>query len=280
MTEPWWQGRMLAVDLETTCPDPEEARIVTATVVAVGGGEPTDEVSLIVDPQVEIPEEATAIHGVSTEKARAEGVHPQQALGTIMGALAPAAGGVLPLIAANARFDLTVIDRELRRWGMPDLFERLPFVVVDPFVIDKRLDRYRKSYPNGHTPESAKAAGIPSSRTLEGMCRHYRVTLDGAHDAAFDAIAAARLVYRLASSGQVIRRVRTGADVAEKQELEREWAEVRVDVVKLHEAQTRWALEERARFAEYKRSNGEPDVAAQVEAEVGWPVLEPRAVTA
>ena len=40
MTTPWWKGRLCGFDLETTHPNPEEARIVQACVVRVGAGDP------------------------------------------------------------------------------------------------------------------------------------------------------------------------------------------------------------------------------------------------
>src|SRR4051794_9834287 len=69
----WWEGRLVAFDIETTGLDVEEARIVTATVAAVGGGAATEIVTLMADPGIPIPEEASAVHGVTTERARAEG---------------------------------------------------------------------------------------------------------------------------------------------------------------------------------------------------------------
>jgi DNA polymerase-3 subunit epsilon len=53
--------------------------------------------------------------------------------------------------------------------------------VIDPLVIDRRFDRYRRG-----------------SRKLDAMCAHYGVALDGAHDAGHDAVAAARLAWKQA----------------------------------------------------------------------------------
>ncbi len=76
----------------------------------------------------------------------------------------------------NAPFDLTLLDRELRRHRASSLarwFERTPLLVLDPRVLDKHLDRYRKG-----------------RRTLADLCAHYEVELEEAHDAAADAAAA------------------------------------------------------------------------------------------
>jgi DNA polymerase III subunit epsilon len=290
----WWDGPLVGLDLETTAPSPEEARIVTAALVTVGplvhtDGSMTPELTpegvrvprdvqrrtWLADPGVPIPEEATAVHGVTTEHAREHGQPIHDIVPELMAAIADAPAGA-PLIVFNARYDLTVLDREVRRQtdhGMAELANVIR-PVVDPFVLDKHLDRYRKSYPHGHDAESAKAAGIPSSRTLAGMCAHYRVTLDGAHDAAFDALAAVRLAWRICSSADVVRRTRNAREAHELDAMRDEWQEMRGDLEALHEFQRRLALEERERFAEYKASIGEHDEAARIRAEVGWPVLE------
>jgi DNA polymerase III subunit epsilon len=295
----WWDGPLVGLDLETTAPSPEEARIVTAALVTVGplvhtDGSMTPELTpegvrvprdvqrrtWLADPGVPIPEEATAVHGVTTEHAREHGRPIHDVVLELVAALNAAPDGA-PLVVFNAPYDLTVLDREFRRHAagaqrgglamMPGL---AGLRVVDPFVLDKHLDRYRKSYPHGHDAESAKAAGIPSSRTLAGMCAHYRVTLDGAHDAAFDALAAVRLAWRICSSAHVVRRARNPAERAELVELRAEWARVRGDLGALHDYQHALAILERERFAEYKASIGEHDEAARIRAEVGWPVLE------
>lgn len=282
----WWHGPLVGLDLETTAADPQEARIVTAALVVVhphgdGWERPVDRATWLADPGVAIPEEATAVHGVTTERAQAEGRRASDVVREVFAALADATADGEPLVVYNARYDLTVLARECARHApvlvSPQLREPLleRVRVVDPFVLDKHLDRYRKSYPPGHDAESAKAAGVPSSRTLEGMCWHYCATLDGAHDAAFDALAAVRLAWRMCSRSGVVRRVRNARDAHELAAMRDEWQEVREDLDALHEFQRRLALEERERFAEYKASIGEHDEAARIRAEVGWPVLEP-----
>lgn len=86
-----------------------------------------------------------------------------------------------PLCVFNAPFDLSLLEAELRRHHQRDL--EVAGVVVDPRCIDKHLDRYRKG-----------------KRTLGDLCTHYRVRLDDAHDSAGDALACARLAWRLAKA--------------------------------------------------------------------------------
>ncbi|MGH2899874.1 MAG: exonuclease domain-containing protein, partial [Solirubrobacteraceae bacterium] len=248
MSGEWWRGRLVGFDLETTSPLPEEARIVSASIALCGGGEPTELRSWLVDPGVEIPAEATAVHGISTERARAEGRPAPEAIEEICRALIAAPAG--PLVIFNARYDLTVLDRMLRRLGLGAVSDFGRWV-VDPAVIDKWLDRYRKSYPRGVTPEQAAERGIPSSRTLGGMCRHYGAELDQAHDAGADAVAAARLAFVIAARGQVVRRVRNAEEGRERAMLRKRWDAVKDDLQLLHALQVELAIAERARFAEY-----------------------------
>ncbi|WP_367139782.1 MULTISPECIES: 3'-5' exonuclease [Streptomyces] len=178
----WHLGRLAGFDLETTSPDPKTARIVTACVVQCGGERPVQSANWLsdVDGQ-EIPAEAAEIHGVTTERARAEGADLRQVVDEVLAALAQVVLSGIPVVAMNARYDLTVLDREARRYGMTPLTDHVgkDLRVIDPFVLDKRADRYRKG-----------------SRKLTDLCEHYKVPLDGAHSADADAIAACRVAWR------------------------------------------------------------------------------------
>jgi DNA polymerase III epsilon subunit-like protein len=184
----------------------------------------------------------------------------------------------------NARFDLTIIDRRARQHGVDlgDLWSTIR--VADPRPIDSILDKYRRSYPYGHDAETAKVAGIPSTRTLAGLCGVYGVELGQAHDAAADALAAARILYVMASRGEVKRKRWD----AEGYWAKARWAEARGDLDALHALQCEYVEQDRPRFAEYKRrqaveldavgdTEGSAAAAAmadRIAAEVGWPVLE------
>ena len=77
------------------------------------------------------------------------------------------------LVVFNACYDLTI----LRRWD-PSFDILGP--VVDPYVVDRAVDPYRKG-----------------KRTLEALCGLHGVRLDNAHDASADALAAARLAGKM-----------------------------------------------------------------------------------
>ena len=183
MSLPWWQRRLCALDTETTAPDPETARIVQAAIAHVGGGAPAETRTWLVDPGVEIPAEAAAIHGITTERARAEGQPAHVAVPQFIAAMVDAVRAGELLVIMNAPYDLTVIAREAVRHGVVvEAHENA--VVIDPKVLDKMADAYVGFHRTG-------------SRKLSDLCAHYDAKIEGAHDAAHDAIAAARVAYRI-----------------------------------------------------------------------------------
>jgi DNA polymerase III subunit epsilon len=71
----WHRETPVGFDLETRGTEPLEARIVTAAVVGVvgGEGEPVRQRTWPADPGIRIPAQASAIHGISSERTAAEG---------------------------------------------------------------------------------------------------------------------------------------------------------------------------------------------------------------
>ena len=177
----WYEGPLASFDTETTGVDVERDRIVTAAlVVQERPGGPVLRREWAADPGLPIPAGATAVHGLTDAWAREHGRPAAAVVEEIARALAGSARLGLPLVVMNAPYDLTLLDRELRRHrGSPlaPYTAGAPLLVVDPRVLDKHLDRYRKG-----------------RRTLTDLCAHYGVELDAAHDAAADATAALALV--------------------------------------------------------------------------------------
>ncbi len=171
----WARGPFLGFDTETTGVDARRDRIVTAALV-LRDARGTRQRTWLIDPGVEIPVAASEIHGVTTAHARAEGAHPRTALDELATELAWAIGSGIPVVAYNASFDVTLLEHELVRWGLPTLADRLgraPAPVLDPLVLDRALDRHR-----------------PGKRKLGDLCRHYRVeTTDRLHTAEVDVLA-------------------------------------------------------------------------------------------
>lgn len=170
--------RKAGFDTETTGPNPETARIVTAALVVRGGRRPDQVFTWLINPGVPIPDEAAAIHGVTTERAQADGQDPKVALDDIASRLTAALTYGMPVVAFNLAFDWTVLDRDLRRNDLPTMDERLagrPPALVDPHVIDKQVIPRRKG------------SGM---RKLQPTAEVYGVTLDDWHTAEADALAA------------------------------------------------------------------------------------------
>jgi DNA polymerase-3 subunit epsilon len=245
---PWHDGRLVALDTETTGVDMEEARIVTAAIAVCGGGLETQTLTLLADPGVEIPDEASAVHGVTTERARAEGKPAASVISAVVNTLRAYTAGGNPIVGMNLRFDLTILDREARRHGIPPL---APTRVVDVLILDKHLHRYRKG-----------------SRKLDALALHYGAELDTAHDAAADAIAAARVAWCIGKRGEVVRRRRNKEEAIEYHLLKKEWEAVRHDIDLLHAAQVRWAGEQAESLEAYFRSKGKDE-----RVERDWPVI-------
>ena len=177
----WWQEPLATLDTETTGVDPEQDRIVTAVLdVYDATGTQVESLSLLLDPGIEIPQAATAVHGITTDKARADGVDPVTGLSMLSVALQDVWERAIPLVVYNAPYDLTLIDRELRRHLHTPLILAGP--VIDPLVIDKQVDRY------------VRGAG---QRQLGPTCARYGVQITDWHTAEADAYAAQAVARRM-----------------------------------------------------------------------------------
>ncbi|MFF8615000.1 3'-5' exonuclease [Streptomyces sp. NPDC015350] len=181
----WYEGPLAAFDTETTGVDVEGDRIVSAALVVqdVAGGR-MRVTRWLVNPGIPVPPGAIEIHGLTDDHLQRNGRWPAPVVEEIGRALAEQSAAGRPLVVMNAPFDLTLLDRELKRHRASSLAQYLqnaPLCVLDPRVLDKHLDRYRKG-----------------RRTLTDLCELYGVVLDGAHDAAADAAAALELVRAVA----------------------------------------------------------------------------------
>ena len=198
-------GRLGVFDLETTGVDVDTSRIVSACIAVIDDdGEVVDRWDWLADPGIEIPEGASAVHGITTERARALGRPAVQVVAEIAQTLR-----VLFSLGGDA-----VHSRECRRHQLRPLEVTSP--VIDPLVLDKAMDRYRKG-----------------KRTLEVTAERYGVPLDDAHDAGSDAIAAGRVAQALLRAYP---------------------EELGVPTADLHGRQEVWYAEQAASFQEYIRS--------------------------
>lgn len=178
----WADGPLAPFDLESTGKDPLTARIVTATVIRIRPGSTPEVTNWLSDVDGEdIPEEAAAVHGVSTEHARANGRPQKEVVQEVRAALDVAWSLDIPVVGMNLAYDLTLMAAECDRLGLSPFTVTGP--VVDSLVMDRGVDRFRRG-----------------SRKLIDMCAHYGVPLseEDAHSADADALAAARVAFKIA----------------------------------------------------------------------------------
>jgi len=175
-----WIDRLVVFDLETTGVDPAAARIVTAYVgVLDATGTVLEERSWIVNPGIDIPEGSIAVHGITNERARAQGADASASVREIRDVIAGYLAQGLAVCAFNAAYDVSLLDAECRRHGHEPLVVK---PVIDPMVLDRRLDKFRRG-----------------KRTLTVATEVYGVELLDAHDASADAIAAGRVAQAMAA---------------------------------------------------------------------------------
>jgi DNA polymerase-3 subunit epsilon len=218
-----WSDTLAVFDLETTGIDVETSRIVTATVAVLDAeGAVQERVDWLVNPGIEIPAPATAVHGITTDQAIQDGRAPVECVAEIVATLRGHLDRGIPLVAYNAPYDLTLLNRESMRHGIPPLLSPAP--VIDPFVMDKALDRYRKG-----------------KRTLEVTSQFYGVILDGAHDSGADAVAAGRVAQAIAR---------------------KHGHSLPVTLAELHALQVGWCKEQAESFQEYMRRSRDPQFVA------------------
>jgi DNA polymerase-3 subunit epsilon len=222
---PEWAKTLAVFDTETTGIDPETTRIVSAHVsLLTESGESTDAQNWLIDCGIDIPESASQIHGITTERMRSEGTPAAESVQQIIEKLSGYLRQGTVVVAFNASYDFTILDREARRYGLTGLVNPRP--LVDPMVLDRQVDRYRKG-----------------KRTLDAATQLYGVELVNAHDASADAIAAGRVAQAIA----------------------RKYAtELAMPALDLHDLQVSWAHEQATRLAEWHRSQGRP-TSARVE---------------
>jgi DNA polymerase-3 subunit epsilon len=218
---PWFET-LGVFDLETTGIDTETSRIVSAYVGVVDAEGQPKGVSWLADPGVEIPAGASAVHGITTERAQSEGRPAVEVVAEIVAVLRALLDQGVPLVIYNAAYDLTLLNRECLRYEIEPLSDPTP--VVDPLVIDRAMDRYRKG-----------------KRTLEAAAEFYGVELMDAHDAEADAVAAGRVAQAIA---------RKYSDTLGD------------DVVMVHTNQVTWAADSASSFQEYMRRTKDPDFVA------------------
>ena len=213
----WPFGPLLGFDTETTGVNPSQDRLVTAALIrrterTIGGDRQQSVTTWLADPGVEIPEAASAVHGVTTERARAEGRPVAEVLAEVSDLLVTAMAAGTPVVAFNASYDLTLMEAELARHGLPTMRSRLGRElgpIADPLVLDRAVDRYRKG-----------------KRRLGDLCEVYGVQVDEAlHTAEVDVTATLDVLEALAIAHPQVSELGPEQLVAFQARAHRAWAE-------------------------------------------------------
>lgn len=166
----------VAFDLETTGLQVVRDRIVTATVV----GHPEVDIDVLMNPCMDIPSEATAVHGITTEYAARNGVDYADGLYALGNALTAAWRMGATVVGHNILgFDLPMLRMQERQVFGKFRTEFGP--ILDTY------GAYTRAYP-GHPAK------------LVDACAHLGIELDNAHDAHADAQAALDLAVMLITS--------------------------------------------------------------------------------
>jgi DNA polymerase-3 subunit epsilon len=202
----WTAGELLGFDLETTGLDRCNDVPVSYALVHVVEGIVVRSWSGLIDPGRDIPAGATAVHGISTERARDEGMPLPEAIGLLADAVVAASRRGAPLAGMKLDFDLTMLQAQASRLRGAGLVERgWRGPVLDAGVLDRHFD-----------PDRA------GRRTLVDLCEVYGVGIEHAHDASADAIASVDVLLALATRHEAL------------------WE---ADLAQLHEDQIRWHRE-------------------------------------
>jgi DNA polymerase-3 subunit epsilon len=215
----WAAREVVGFDFETTGVDRFNDVPVSYALVTVVGGVHVSTTSGLVDPGREIPAGATEVHGITTQRARSEGMPLKDAVEMVAGVVISASIRGVPLVGMKLDYDLTILDTLCRSFSGRGLRERgWAGPVLDAVVLDRHHDRYRKG-----------------SRTLTALCEHYGVNIGNAHDAIADAVASAKVLCALADRFEEL-----GA----------------ADPYALHEAQIAWHREWAEGYDDWRRGRG------------------------
>lgn len=214
---PWTQRPWLGFDTETTGTNNEVDHVITASLIDfnpnhIGPDEPPhfpvrqgdtsradnggDTAAIensatmpiaynwIANPGVEIPAKSTAIHGMTTEDVERLGKDPEEVYEHVAQVIVDRWAHGIPIIAFNAGYDLIILDNNLRRHALLPLMERTDVhtrLVIDPLILDRGLDPYRKG-----------------KRKLVDLLKHYQIHIpESLHDAEVDTLATLHLLRKM-----------------------------------------------------------------------------------
>ncbi len=177
----WHEGPLAAFDLEATGVDTRDARIIEVGLFRFEpDGTATPLVDRLIDPGVPLPGKVTALTGITPVDLSERGSDPREVLEETRRAIGSLVEEGVPIVVYHATYDWPLLTNELARHGLGPLPSVPPAILVDPLVLDRHVDRYRKG-----------------KRTLSAVSDHYGVPLEGAHRASGDAAATVGVARRI-----------------------------------------------------------------------------------
>jgi len=269
VSAPWFLQRMGALDFESSDKDPRTARIVTCALVLVGGGQPPDTRTWLLNPGIPMEPEAIKVHGITDEYAAEHGQPADQGVADIARAIAETVTAGVPLVGHNlGGYDLNLLNHECAR-HLGDTLEgicRQPLTrVIDTLVLDKHAAPYRR-----RVSETQGAYQMRTTAETYGLAWDE----EQAHGAEYDCLQSARAAYRMgviaftprADRPAWVRSLRNRRGPYER------FDDLAVaDVEELHRRQIGWAAEQADSFRTYLISQGEHERARSVRSE--WPLF-------
>lgn len=193
---------ILFIDTETTgfpnwdipASDARQCRAVQfAAILADDAGVPKAEISALVSigPNLEIPEEATKVHGITTDDVRRHGISEVAAV-EVLDSLAM---GCKIIVAHNVDFDISVIRL---------MYDRLNRGKLVPFTSDLELmpRRFCTMKSSTNICKLPGKYGYKWPKLIEAYRHFFNEDFEGAHDALADVRACMRLYFKLQELSQ------------------------------------------------------------------------------
>lgn len=251
MSAPWHVGRMAALDFESSDKHPETARIVTAALIHVGGGLPTDTRTWLINPGIPMEPEAIKVHGITDEYAAEHGVPAEQGVSEIAKAVAEVVAAGVPLVGHNlGDYDLNLLNHEcLRHLGdsLEEICRQPLTAVIDTLVIDKHVAPFRR-----------RVSPTQGAYQMRTTAETYGLGWDEsqAHGAEYDALMSARAAWHMGNIAHLppeqrpdwVKGLRNRRGPYDRFD---DLANVTIEG--LHQRQIRWAEEQAASFQEHLR---------------------------
>jgi DNA polymerase-3 subunit epsilon len=239
---PWFDGTIVGFDLETTGLDREMDEPVSFAFAEFEFGTLTDIDEGWIMPSRSISPGAAQVHGLN--KARLSDIGAttiSEGIGHVSRRLRELSELNTPIVGANLSYDLTMIDRCMRRLRSSDSLATSGWCgpAIDVLVIDRAFDQNFKSRP---------------VRTLTALCEHYGVKSQ-MHTASGDATAAVEVLRAQVSRFEDLRNM---------------------DLPSLYEAQVTWHRQWCESLSAYRVSRGRRPLDPR---EGSWPFLKEVATT-